>query len=90
MCARHLQYLALKMAETLFFSNVLKKKTSPRLQTVTCFSNTENQNCTGKMDMVFFLNLTLWSKVQIKIIASLIQCYVFFSYNMMCYSKHNI
>ena len=29
MCARHLQYLALKMAETLFFSNVLKKKQVP-------------------------------------------------------------
>jgi hypothetical protein len=35
------------------------KETSPRLQIITSFSNTENQNVTGEMDMAFLLNLTL-------------------------------
>lgn len=50
-CARHLQFVALRMAE--FYSFQIYIKTRPRLQTITCLSNTENHNCTGKMDMMF-------------------------------------
>jgi hypothetical protein len=50
-CARHLQFVELKMAELYSFQTCIK--TRPRLQTCTCFSSTEYYNCPGKMDMMF-------------------------------------
>lgn len=67
-CARHLQFVACNVAELYSFQKCIK--TRPRLQTITCFSSTENGYDVLKKS--YFL-----SKVQIKIIASLIQCYVF-------------
>lgn len=40
-CARHLQFVARKMAELYSFQIYIK--TSPRLQTITCFSSKKNR-----------------------------------------------